>query len=713
MVINYRNTLRDFIQSVTGTNAQAEEISPTFEHAGEYGVSSMQIGGGTFMQSPAMKGRDEWAFNQHLTQEAAKTGLPVTALWRNVYAYGLEPQPHDVLVALMVEQGRMVQESDAPYLMLDIFEGMNAIGPMQDAMEVLKEANQILAKEYGDAVKPIQARGSICIEDSPNLTVENCMEFAGKLLDAGYEGLYLKSASGRVDPKLVGELTDALFEKYGDRIGTFGVHIHDTYGAANDSYIRAARAAVKHDHDIELDVQMPGFGGNTAQPDIILLDEIMHSDDELKGHLAQLNHTAIAQDTHERLMLRAQYGNRELKYDPLKWQVAYNAKVAGGASATLRSIPQLEANLQASLGTKDWKEIELAVFEMMAEIAPEMGHPTQVTPYANTTMVQAAYCIVNERGPQKNRWAVMTSPTVDYLLGRLGEAPLLASEERIAQAHKVDRSTEPKGYMSAKERDTAFRVANDGKSKLEIGKEALIAAGIKEPTPRQILSAVLEKGNIAVGVERVVGIAFGNNKPQAPDAYPAWAVKPAAKSTLIENFLNRAAPGITEGEEKELHKQREMVGRYGLSRFEDIAQKALMLKLMDEGRYSFGEGFEDIHAQIRERTMIELIEFRENMVEDVIQAMFENTPPAMQENAQRKVAFLRPQLEATAAQLMKKACDGKGTGVYNHFALARRNYKPAFKGPRLVTSNGHQVQIPDGADSEDSTPAQSIAGGAS
>ena len=59
-LIKFHEVYRDAIQSLFGTNPSAQEIVDAHQHAHEVSMSAIQTNGGTFFDSFARKGRDEW-----------------------------------------------------------------------------------------------------------------------------------------------------------------------------------------------------------------------------------------------------------------------------------------------------------------------------------------------------------------------------------------------------------------------------------------------------------------------------------------------------------------------------------------------------------------------------------------------------------------------------------------------------------------------------
>ena len=239
--IQFQDVLRDAVQSLFGTNPSAEEIIDAYPEAHRTGTASIQTGGGTFFDIFAKKGRDEWREVERLISHFSDLGIRQSALIRGDFLFGYEPQPYDVIKAMVFEFAEMGMN------ILQNFHGMNDARCLVGVAKAVGEARA--------AGHDIIAQGTICIEDNPNITVEGCLLFAQQLVDMGHVGFYLKSASGRLDHDFVYALTSGLYRDFPDHDIT--IHAHSTYGEAPACYMAAAIAAVEHGKSITMDVQHP------------------------------------------------------------------------------------------------------------------------------------------------------------------------------------------------------------------------------------------------------------------------------------------------------------------------------------------------------------------------------------------------------------------------------------------------------------------------
>jgi len=660
--IKYRDAKRDHEQSKFGMGTSAEDGINARPNLKSYGLNSVQTAGGTTKDLSRRNGYDQWEYSATINKAYTDVPIPQTSLWRNVCGYYYNPQAHGVLVDLLVEELIEFQGTQTPYYLPDVFEGMNAFAPMEDMAGVLKEANEIIKAEYGDNAVLARARGTLCIDDkrdtdgNPILDVDELVKHAGKLLDLGYEGIYIKSASGRVDPNFIGELADKIYEAHGHRMTLeMGIHVHDTYGESIPSMVKAVEAAEKHDMPIELDGLPSAASGWVSHPDYMLLNDILeaHPNPAIANAAedARLSQEAIDADEPHIYELNSHYSHITLRYTPENFEAAYNAAVPGGASGTLRGIPGLESNLKAQLKTDDWDEIQRAVFQKVAEVAPDMGYPTMVTPYANMMLVQAAFCIIGER-QNNNQWSVWSQDTVDFLLGRLGEEPALANPEIVEIAAKNDKTPE---------KDRGYTRAKNLPDHREKAREMLIEAGVENPTRREVLTVVTTKeseGGLRKGVEDIIGYRDGTKKPQNKRKRLYDAASNDNSSGPKQLFLDSAKGqnGVTVNH-KAIKAVEDMGGHAALER---VAQSALMLQLMEDGKRPFPEYAEDLHAQ-------EILRLRSEIAAFI---GVENKPE--QEGDLSKV-FSRMHQSVLCCFL-----EAKGEGLYQHIMQSvKGNIPPA------------------------------------
>lgn len=516
--IQYHYVFRDAIQSLFGTSPSAEEMIETAQNVGEYGAQHVQTGGGTFFDLFAKKGRDEWQQIETLINHFKEQDVKQTALIRGDFLFGYEPQPYDVIHATVFEYAKMGMNE------LQNFHGMNDHRALVGVAKAVQEAK---AAGYD-----ISARGVICIEDNPNITIESCMAHADKLIELGHEGFYLKSASGVVDDDFVYELTAALYEKYPEQ--SINIHVHATYGMAEPAYVAAARAAKEANKPIMMDVQTPAFHGPTSHPDILEMNDIFAHDPDFADHVPEINASAIEADAKASYELRFTYRDTETSTNPKVQDAMLKARVPGGASTTLKSTPGLVENLSLYLGTSNWDEIQIAIYEMQAEILDDIGNPTQVTPYAKNTTDFAVRCLMNEGIAKANatkanpsiskeelnavgksaRYSSLTDGIANYLVGKHGQIGVNVNPDLVEAALKHKKLENP----------ITLTRSTDLDGKMQAAARQLKAAGITTPSTRQEISASTH-GDI----KHIIAVDSGTNTPQAAPQRPFYARPPAEK----------------------------------------------------------------------------------------------------------------------------------------------------------------------------------------
>lgn len=487
--VEFNFTLRDAVQSNMSTKPSAEEIVASSRHAQKVGWSSIQITGGTFLDLPAKHGRDEWAYNRHLC-EGLGGPAPLTALVRGDCVFSYTRQPQDVIEATLEELAKMGVRR------LSNFHGLN---------DTRMQAGVVQATlRLQDKGHDIHAQGGICVEDNPNITLDSCYRAAEALIAMGSRDLYIKLANGISRPDFNFDLVTGLKERFDERIY---FHAHNTYGLAYPIYLAAIEAGVDG-----VDVLTPALAEGTAQPSALRLIDLMrhHPNPEVRTRVPKLNLTAMEADERMSWRLRSLYGREELRYNPKLLAAMFDAHVPGGAASVIRNVPQLEANVGGVLGTKDWDEIQRAIYRMQAKILGDLGNPVQVTPYAKNTTIEAAFAILREaRG--KAPLSDLTGDSVSYLIGNLGRVPEGVKQEVRVLALQKAGLTGDVPFISA-----------DQKTGLPAARETLIEAGFADPTLQDVISvASLEKGPLSV-VTRLKG----ENTPIMSPGWPNYFMEP-------------------------------------------------------------------------------------------------------------------------------------------------------------------------------------------
>ena len=559
--IKFQDVLRDAVQSLFGTNPSAQEIIDAYPTAHLTGTASVQTGGGTFFDIFAKKGRKEWDEVEKLVTHFKHLGVKQSALIRGDFLFGYEPQPYDVIRAMVFEFAAMG---------INILQNFHGMNDARCLIGVAKAVNEARSEGHD-----ITAQGTLCIEDNPNITVAGCLDFAHELIAMGHHGFYLKSASGRLYPDFVYQLASALYQHFPDQDLT--IHAHSTYGEAPACYMAAALAAVEHGKDITMDVQHPALAGSTAQPSMNKMVGLIenHPDPRMKSSVPKLNIDAIKASMFSLYGMRFRYREYESSYHPTLVDAMYVARTPGGASATLKSVPGLVETLGRLLGSPEkhaeWDQIQTEIYKMQAEILEDLGQPTQVTPYAANTTGQAALSLWHHL-EGRDKYHSLFPGIADYLVGRHGNIPPQVNPDLMKKARDQLGLSENVTYTASTDRP-------DG---LPAAKEKLIKAGLENPSLRECISAALLRNTGQFqAIPHIVACRHNNNIPQERPELPFYARAPRPMPRPDGTGFNRDVRDAVN-----------IVGGY--SKLQEIAERALHLKQLVDRHYIFPEGEENI-----------------------------------------------------------------------------------------------------------------------
>lgn len=621
--IKFQDVLRDAVQSLFGTNPSAQDIIDSYPTAHLTGTRAIQTGGGTFFDLFAKKGRNEWDEVEKLISHFRDLGVRQSALIRGDFLFGYEPQPYDVIRALVFEYAAMGMN------VLQNFHGLNDARSLAGVAQAVAEARA--------AGHDIIAQGTICIEDNPNVTVARCLAFADELVALGHSGFYLKSASGRLNPYFVYELVSALYRRFPDQDVT--IHAHSTYGEAPACYMAATLAAIEQGKDITMDVQHPALAGSTAQPSMNKMVDLIRNypDKRVASQSPRLNIDAIKASMFSLYGLRFRYREFESSYNAELVDAMYAARTPGGASATLKSIPGLVDNLGRLLGTADkhadWDRIQIAIYRMQAEILKDLGQPTQVTPYAANTTGQAALSLWHQM-EGRDKYHSLYPGIADYLAGRHGRVPASASSGLVQKAL---------GQLGL-ERQEDYVAATDRADGLPRAESQLIAAGMANPTVRQKISAAMlqDSGPFKV-IEHVVACEQGRNVPMPAPAQPFYARPPQPMPR---------ADGV--GFNRDVRDAVNIIGGY--SKLQEIAERALHIKQLVDRRYIFPAGEEDLEQDWLDSNVARLKQILDDIPVKLAAANFSDW---------QKMVMLEHDHPNSIHLAIKDAVDQKGAGLYD------------------------------------------------
>lgn len=569
-LIRFNNTYRDAIQSLFGTNVSSEEIVAAHPNAHKIGCTSLQTCGGTFYDIPERKGRDPSEFIKTLND--AYPGIKKTALFRGDCLLGYERQSFDVIMAMILEHAR------AGVNVIQNFHGLNDTR----MTAAVAEACQIAREQHGFG---IIAQGTICIEDNPNVTIESCLTTARELISQGHKGFYLKSASGRLKPEFVRELVGKLIDEFPNQ--SIDMHAHDLYGEAVPSYMAAIEAAVEKNHSIGIDVLHEAIAGNTAQPSMQRMLELIkgHHNKKLAAQAPVIDAGALAQDADKLYALRYKYRDAEICPSPRLLEAMYKARVPGGASATLRNIPNLESSLQKALGTTDWEEIQIAIYKMQERILPRLGNPTQVTPYALMTTKEAAFAILREK-VGSDPLSALSPDVAGYLRGELGRVPESAEPGLIKLALQSKGMSNPAPFVAAKDMPLRLPLA---KQQLEevFAEENIDGA----PSEKDILHACVLTDPSDAAKEKLRDkrafkhVIARRKNVLVPQIWPDVTFKTAERS-LKGHWRVQGRPGVNSALDSEIDQKILQVLKDNIAFLEQMALNVRAVSLYRHARFS-------------------------------------------------------------------------------------------------------------------------------
>tara|TARA_R110002074_G_scaffold170005_2_gene331868 strand:+ start:2956 stop:4911 length:1956 start_codon:yes stop_codon:yes gene_type:complete len=642
-LIKFHEVYRDAIQSLFGTNPSAQEIVDAHQHAHEVSMSAIQTNGGTFFDSFARKGRDEWKEIDTIASFFKEKNVRQTALVRGDFLVGFEPQPYDVILAFVREYAK------AGINVLQNFHGLNDTRVLEG---VAKAAQEVRTEGYD-----IIAQGTICIEDNTNITIESCLQTARELIAMGHEGFYLKSASGVVKPDFVRELTAKLLDQFPDQ--QIGIHVHSTYGEAPVCYMAAIKEAVNRGKTMEIDVQHPAMAGSTAHPSSLKMLQLIqnHPNPTVRENAPQLDIDAIKADMDALFRLRFEYRDCESAYNHDLLEAMRAARAPGGASSTLGGISGLKENLGRVLGTDDWDQIQIAIYKMQKEILADLGDSTQVTPYAANTTGQAGLSLYSKLSG-KDIYDTLYPGIINYLVGRHGRVPDTVNPKLVEQALKQTELNSPVEYVTAAEKPSA----------MDDLKQQLKDAGIEEPTDRQAIS-------LAIGgparMTHIIACHNGTNQPQQPPALPDFA-QPAQLGGKIRGKTRVK----TNGPEHIV----KAIGGYG--ELQKLAERALHLKQIDDDLYEFPEGEECLKSQWRDDNLRAITRFLDSVPEKLKDAGFKSFNGV---GSTLKAPFHLKTFDT----IFRDVCGKKGPKLYKHMMeavetfRAENNHEPLEENPKI------------------------------
>ena len=368
-------TFRDWRQSLMEMLPSISYLARVHPNSGKL-AKRIQSGGGTDWDRTAAHGRVPAEDVQNV-MGAHKDNIQ-EALWRGIVGLGYaaqHPSVHKPMLRLFANAGLNVVQN---------FHGLNDpefTDPIDQPVRELHEE-----EEYN-----IWSAAVLSIEDNINYDEDKLIEYAKhRINEMGCKEIYLKSASGRVNPDATRSLVDRLMQEFPVDV-PIKLHAHDTYGEAIPYYIAAAEAAAKHGRKIIVDGLHDAVSGNTAQPsmfDIQMAFE-MHPDPAVRAMAPKFTDEQIEAHEADRIGLletRARFWEAEAGFDAETLDYMYICRCPGGADAALKKM----VGNQAAFRDYQWEDVKRLIFKTQAKIDGHLGGETQITPFARMQNLQAA-----------------------------------------------------------------------------------------------------------------------------------------------------------------------------------------------------------------------------------------------------------------------------------------------------------------------------------
>lgn len=373
------NTARDMSQSdyknriLLHTDLLA---APSREEAGYF---SLEITGGASVHVDILRKQVDPFLKLELLREKMPNTMFQT-LCRGINLFGYRPYPQNVI--------RFVVKEFAKYVdVWRVFDFMNHVPNMQAVFEEVQAAGKILEP-------------CICFSTGPEHTNEFYVKKVQGILDVTGDEIILciKNHGGLGSPKRIGELVDAILQKYPDMIIHY--HGHNTDGNDIGRIVSAAMSGAKI-----VDASDHAFTGYYGPPPIL---SVIHTLEEY-GHKAVGINEAAIMETSELLQPERkyyEYFESQIKgFDP----TVQIHKLPGGAMGS-----SLE---QAAKGGFLDKMPEI-LHKELPKVQIELGNYWSVTPGSQILWTTA---VSNVQGGE--RYGNCSGDLKNLLLGKYGPFP--------------------------------------------------------------------------------------------------------------------------------------------------------------------------------------------------------------------------------------------------------------------------------------------------
>ena len=384
------NTERDLSQSDFKNRIMPHTQLLAAKPRNEAGFFSIEITGGASVHVDMLRKQ----INPLEKLEVLGQSMPDTlfqTLCRGINLFGYRPYPDNVV--------RLTVQSFARYVHVwRVFDFLNYIPNMIPVFEEVKKAGRILEP-------------SICFSTGPEHTDAFYVDKVRQIIEVTGEDIILciKNHGGLGTPKRMGELVEAILEKYSDLIIHY--HGHNTDGADIGRIVSAVRKGAKI-----VDASDHAFTGFYGPPPILTVLDIL---DDHGYHATGIDRQAIMDTSNVLRPEREYYRDFEsqfLGFDP----TVQIHKLPGGATGSIFE--------QAVKGGFLHRMPEILQKEL-PQVQLELGNFWSVTPGSQMLWTTAVNNVLKNA-----RYKDSSDDLKNLMLGRYGEFPFYRPADEIYEA---------------------------------------------------------------------------------------------------------------------------------------------------------------------------------------------------------------------------------------------------------------------------------------
>ena len=373
------NTARDMSQSDYKNRVLLHTDLLAAKSREEAGYFSLEITGGASVHVDILRKQVDPFLKLELLREKMPNTMFQT-LCRGINLFGYRPYPQNVI--------RFVVKEFAKYVdVWRVFDFMNHVPNMQAVFEEVQKAGKILEP-------------TVCFSTGPEHTNDFYVKKVGNILDVTGDEIVLciKNHGGLGSPKRIGDLVDAILQKYPDLVIHY--HGHNTDGNDVSRIVAAALAGAKI-----VDASDHAFSGYYGPPPIL---SVVHT---LKDHglkAVGLNEDAIVETSELLRPEREHYEYFESQFKGFDPTVQIH-KLPGGA---------MGSSFEQAVKGDFLDKMPEILHKELPEVQKELGNYWSVTPGSQILWTTAVSNV--QAG---DRYSNCSGDLKNLLLGKYGPFP--------------------------------------------------------------------------------------------------------------------------------------------------------------------------------------------------------------------------------------------------------------------------------------------------